>query len=129
MTILLRDAEPRDIGFIQSCETRPGYDRFVGHWQEDEHRLRLADPDWHYLVGSEAGSDKGFVILSGMTNRNHNLLLKRIAVHDASSGFGRPFLSAVMGWVFTKTPAERFWLEVVESNPRARHVYRTLGFS
>ena len=32
-----------------------------------------------------------------------NLYLKRIAVHDADEGFEKPFLAAVMDWVFTQT--------------------------
>jgi diamine N-acetyltransferase len=128
MSIELRRASESDIPFIMACETRPGYAGFVGAWTDAEHRTTMAHPDWHYLVGSRDGVDRGFVMLSGMTHRNGNLYLKRIAAHDADAGFGKPFLAAVIDWVFTRTHAHRFWLEVVEKNARARHVYRALGF-
>ena len=129
MTIALRRASARDIPFIAECETRPGYAAFVGHWPDEEHAKTMSDPDWCYLIGARGGVDGGFAILSGLHHRNQNMLLKRIAVRDAGAGFGRPFLACVMDWVFTETPSQRFWLEVVEHNPRARHVYKTLGFA
>src|SRR5262249_16921690 len=57
-----------------------------------------------------------------------NLYLKRIAVHEAEKGNGRKILAALHDWVFTGTDTERFWLEVVEHNHRARHVYRSTGW-
>ena len=49
-------------------------------------------------------------------------------MHDAGNGFGRPFLAAVTDWVFANTDAHRFWLEVIDNNPRALHVYDSLGW-
>jgi RimJ/RimL family protein N-acetyltransferase len=132
MTITLRRAEPSDIAFIMGCERRPGYDDLVGRWPEAQHRETMAHPNWLYLLGAREGqAPGGFVLLRDMAEveKNHgNLYLKRIAVHDAGAGFGRPFLAAAIDWVFANTPTHRFWLEVVEDNARAAHVYRSLGF-
>ena len=43
-------------------------------------------------------------------------------------GTGKRILAALHEWVFTNTDTERFWLEVVEHNHRARHVYRIMGW-
>ena len=54
--------------------------------------------------------------------------LRRIAVTKAGGGFGRPFLAALIAWVFANTDAQRFYLHVRNENERARHVYAALGF-
>jgi len=125
MSIGLRRAEERDIPFIMACERRPGYEAYVGRWPEDKHRARMADPEFRYLVAD----DIGFAILHEIWMRPQNLYLKRIAVHDAERGHGKRLLASLTDWVFANTDAHRFWLEVVETNPRARHVYRSMGWS
>jgi len=122
-------ASHADIPFIMACERRPGYARFVGRWPEEQHAATLHDPDFTYLLGLDAvGCRKGFVILRDRFLGFPNLYLKRIAVHNADQGFGKLFLCAVMNWVFTQTETHRFWLEVIETNTRAAHVYRSLGW-
>lgn len=129
MSVILRRADARDIPFIMACERRPGYERHVGRWPEDKHRARMADPEFRYFVASEDGCDLGFAILHESWMRPQNLYLKRIAVHDAERGHGKRVLAALTDWVFANTDAHRFWLEVVETNPRARHVYRAMGWA
>src|ERR1700742_645450 len=124
MSVLLRRAEAADIPFIMACERRPGYERFVGNWPDAKHRLRMADPEFRYLVADNVG----FAILHESWMRPENLYLKRIAVHDADKGRGKALLAALTDWVFANTDAHRFWLEVVETNPRVRHVYRSMGW-
>ncbi len=128
MSVTLRPAEPSDITFIMACERRPGYDHFVGRWPEEKHRAVMADKDFRYLVAGDESGDLGFVILHSSWLRPQNLYLKRIAVHDAEKGNGKAILAALHEWVFTNTDTERFFLEVVEHNHRARHVYRVMGW-
>jgi len=125
MRITLRPALQADIPFIMACERRPGYERFVGRWPEDKHAARMADGEFRYLVADGIG----FAILHETWMRPQNIYLKRIAVHDAEKGNGKRLLAALTDWVFADTDTHRFWLEVVEDNPRARHVYRALGWT
>lgn len=129
MSVTLRPAEISDIAFIMECERRPGYDRFVGRWPEEKHARWMADPEFTYLIGSSEGGDIGFAILHETWLRPENLYLKRIAVHDAEKGNGKRLLAALHDWVFANTNAHRFWLEVVENNARARHVYESMGWT
>ena len=129
MSITLRPAEPSDIAFIMACERRPGYEPYVGRWPEEKHARWMADEAFTYLIGSDERRGAGFVILYDSWLRPENLYLKRIAVHDAEKGNGRRLLAAVQDWVFANTNAHRFWLEVVEHNARARHVYKSMGWS
>ncbi len=89
----------------------------------------MADKEFRYLVASDTSGSLGFAILHETWLRPQNLYLKRIAVHDAGKGHGKRVLAALTDFVFAQTPTHRFWLEVVEANPRARHVYRSLGWT
>ena len=129
MTITLRLADASDIAFIMACERRPEYEHFVGRWAEEKHRAVMADKEFRYLVASDASGALGFAILHETWLRPQNLYLKRVAVHDAGKGHGKRLLAALTDWVFAETGTHRFWLEVIEANPRARHVYHSLGWA
>ena len=47
---------------------------------------------------------------------------------NADGGFGKPFLSALIDWIFMHSDNARCHLHVRSSNDRARHVYSALGF-
>ena len=101
----------------------------VGRFEEDVHRANLTDDNWAYFIGLDAqGVPQGFAILQNCNTRDGNEFLRRIAVAHAGGGFGKPFLSALVEWVFTQTDANRFYLHVRNGNSRARHVYTSLGF-
>ena len=127
--VALRQATPADIAFIMAAERRPGYDKLVGRFDEDVHRANLADDNWLYFIGlDDAGKAQGFAILQDRNKPDGNEFLRRIAVTNAGGGFGKPFLAAIVDWVFTQTQAQRFYLHVRNDNTRARHVYTSLGF-
>jgi len=128
LPITLARATARDISFIMACERRPGYERLVGRWPEEQHATTMVGTDFIYLIGTAGSEPGGFVILHDRFLGFPNLYLKRIAVHDADRGFGSALLDAVTDWVFGNTETHRFWLEVVEANARAAHVYRALGW-
>jgi diamine N-acetyltransferase len=121
----LRPASSADLAFVMACERRPDYERFVGRWAEERHRKLMAEPEFRYLVAAGIG----FAILHATWMRPGNTYLKRIAVHDAGQGHGKRLLAALTDWVFANTDTHRFWLEVIADNPRARHVYRTMGWT
>lgn len=127
--ISLTRGTPDDIALVMSVERQPGYEWSVGRWSEAEHVNALVAPDCMYLIGARDGkSPRGFAILRDIDQHYGNLCLKRVAVLDAGRGFGQAFLEAIMDWVFTQTETHRFWLDVIEQNVRARHVYAKLGF-
>jgi RimJ/RimL family protein N-acetyltransferase len=127
--VRLRLATPGDIPFLIATERQPGYDVLVGRFAEDVHRANLADDNWMYFIGLDgSGAPRGMAILQDVKKDPANHFLRRIVVADAGNGFGRPFLTALIDWVFTETEAQRFYLHVRNVNTRARHVYTSLGF-
>jgi RimJ/RimL family protein N-acetyltransferase len=112
-----------------ATERLPAYERLIGRWSEARHRAALASGDFAYLIGLDSeGRAAGFAILRDLRDPSDNIGLQRIVAVDAAKGFGRPFLAAVIDWVFAETACHRLCLEVFTDNARARHVYRTLGF-
>lgn len=112
-----------------AAERLPAYEGLIGRWSEERHRASLASPDFAYLIGLDAGGEAGgFAILRDLRDPNDNIGLQRIVAVEAGSGFGRPFLAAVVDWVYAESRCHRLCLEVFTDNARARHVYQSLGF-
>ena len=127
--VSLRRATAADISFIMATERLPGYDVLVGCWEEDVHRANLADDNWLYFIGLDAsGTPQGFAVLQNRHDGDGSEFLRRVAVANAGRGFGKPFLSALIDWIFTHSDNARCHLHVRSSNDRARYVYSALGF-
>lgn len=130
MQVSIRRAVPADLAFIMASERQPAFVRMVGQWPAERHEAAMASADFAYLIGCREGAaPAGFAILRDLNNRSDNIGLQRIVAAEAGRGFGRPFLTAVVDWVFAETACHRFLLEVFTDNTRARHVYRSLGFT
>jgi diamine N-acetyltransferase len=100
-----------------------------GRWSDERHRAALASDDFAYLIGVDAlGAPGGFAILRSLNDPSDNVCLQRIVAAEAGRGFGRPFLAAVIDWVYRETACHRLYLDVFTDNLRARHVYKSLGF-
>lgn len=128
--VRLRKADVADIPFIMATERQPGFEWFVGRWEEARHRAEFDLPATAYLIGlDEAGAPQGFAILRQLDNPEKNIYLQRIAVAGPGRGVGRHLLRAVTDWVFSKTDAYRFWFHMKAGNDRARHVYALCGFT
>lgn len=124
-----RVALANDIPQITAIERLPEFRSFVGSWSEDQHYKMLADHDALYLVGEgEVGEVTGFAILLGLQFEHKSLELKRIAIGKPNQGVGRKLLEMVATKAFDEHQAHRLWLDVFETNMRARHLYEMFGF-
>lgn len=120
---------PADVPAIVAIEQIPEYRSYIGSWSPDEHLRTMADPDNEYFVArDESGAVEGFAILQGVQSEHRNLHLKRIAVGTPNRGLGRVLLEYVMARAFEHHGAHRFWLDVFDTNTRARHLYAAYGF-
>jgi RimJ/RimL family protein N-acetyltransferase len=132
--MMIRAAVPTDIPHgdiagIVAIEQIPEFRSYIGSWTAEEHGRAMADPDTEYFVASgEEGTVEGFAILQGIESQHHSIHLKRIAVRTPNRGFGRPLLEHAMSRAFEHHRAHRFWLDVFETNARARRVYEAYGF-
>ena len=125
----IRRAKAKDVPFIMSTERVPGFEQFIGTWTEEEHLRAIAEPSAAYLLAIGSGSQPlGFATLLHLDEPHGNVFLKRIAVIEPNRGFGTAFIHSLARFVFGQAQVYRFWLDVLESNTRARHVYRKIGF-
>ena len=89
----------------------------------------MADSDNEYFVAcSEGGAVDGFAILQGIESEHHSVHLKRIAVRTPNRGCGKVLLEYAMSRAFLHHRAHRLWLDVFETNMRARSIYESYGF-
>ena len=126
--MILRPAVPNDLPYVLSIEIPYKEMGFVGGDDLAAHTRRLADPDcWYAIVETESGS-AGYVILTGLSSVNRSVELRRIAIAEPNRGLGRLVLGAVMQKAFDEFSLHRLWLTVFPDNPRAHHLYKSIGF-
>lgn len=126
---MIRAALLSDIPHIIAIEQIPEFRSYIGSWTAEEHRRAMADSDTEYFVASgEDGAVEGFAILQGIESPHHSIHLKRIAVRTPNRGVGRLLLEYTMSRAFQHHRAHRFWLDVFETNARARRIYEAYGF-
>jgi diamine N-acetyltransferase len=127
--MVIRPAEPSNVPEIVAIEQIPEFRSYIGSWTAEEHRRAMADPGTEYFVAcGEDGRVEGFAILQGIQSEHHSIHLKRIAVRTPNRGVGRILLEYAMSRAFQHHRAHRFWLDVFETNTRARRVYEAYGF-
>jgi diamine N-acetyltransferase len=125
----IRAALPEDVPQIVAIEQIPEYRNYIGAWPAEEHLRAMAGADNEYFVAyDEEATVEGFVILQAIHSEHHSLYLKRIAVRTPNRGFGRALLEYAISRAFLHHRAHRFWLDVFETNARARRVYESYGF-
>lgn len=118
-------AEPSELPFVVALERRPEFGAFVGSWPLAQHQATLADPDARYYI---IAGRQGFVILRGLASEHRSIEVKRIIVAEPGQGTGRRALEAVLALSFGELGAHRVWLDTLEDNARARHLYGSIGF-
>jgi diamine N-acetyltransferase len=125
----LREATPADISFIVAVEHAPEFREYIGTWTHDEHGTAMRDPDIRYFIALDDSENAvGYVILRGLQSEHRNLELKRVAMHSPGRGYGKQVLQLLLKKIFDEFKAHRLWLDVFETNVRAQHLYRSLGF-
>lgn len=129
MQMKLRTATRADIPFIVGTEHAPDLREYIGTWTSEEHETAMCNPDTHYLIALEdSGKPVGYVILRGLQSAHRNIELKRIVMTSPGRGHGKEVVRLLLNKVFDELGAHRLWLDVFETNLRAQHVYRSLGF-
>lgn len=128
--MLLRPATPADLPQIVALERMPESRRYVGQWTEDHHARAMAGGDARYFAHEdENGQIQAYVILLGFEAGSSSIEFKRFVVAQTGRGLGRQLLTEILRIVFDEIGAHRFYLDVVEDNLRARHLYASFGFT
>jgi len=126
--MVLREISQSELGVIAAWEQDPDNAPFIVPWDEERHREALQDPDIRYFILDERGRAVGFILLAGITSENKSVEFRRIVVVKKGQGFGRTAVELVKKYCFEDLGAQRLWLDVVETNRRARSLYESAGF-
>jgi diamine N-acetyltransferase len=126
--LVLIDAEEGDLAWILNLEEEAARGGFVSGDTMMRHRQQMNDPTCLYLIAKRGDDPVGYVILRGVSGGAPVIELKRIVVHQRDAGHGQSVLAHLLHKLFVEMKAHRVWLDVIDTNDRAMHVYRKLGF-
>ncbi|WP_299454722.1 GNAT family protein [uncultured Microscilla sp.] len=70
----------------------------------------------------------GFAILAGLSNPNQVLECRRIVINKKGQGFGHETIQLLKKYCFEELKYHKFWLDALEGNQRAIHLYEVEGF-
>jgi len=126
--VRLRPLRRSEAGLVAHWERDPANAAFIVPWTEERHAASLDDPDLEHLVVEVGGAPVGFVLLTGLRNEHRSLEFRRIVSVEKGTGHGRAAVELVKQRCFTELHAQRLWLDVLETNERARALYSAAGF-
>lgn len=127
--LLLKPSTFTDIPTIIQWEKDPQNKRFIFQYSEKEHHEVIKNPDQlHLKIIDNQGIMVGFIILRGINNPHLSVELKRIVIQEKGKNYGKIALQLIQKKVFDQLGKNRLWLDVFTDNPRAIHVYNSVGF-
>jgi RimJ/RimL family protein N-acetyltransferase len=110
------------------CRLEQGEARgFIIPYSLERHLLEFARPDVIYKSIEVEGQAVGFVILV-LDSDGRSVEFRRIVVSTPGRGYGRRAVELVNDICRRELGRSRVWLDVFESNHRARHVYEQCGY-
>lgn len=129
MMIHFEKTTTADIPTIREMENAAKNIIYIFQYTEQEHQETIDSEDRQHLkVIDNQGVIVGFIILRGLKLQEDNLELKRIVIHQKGKGYGKQTLKMLQELAFQKLNVHRLWLDVFDDNPRAIHVYKSVGF-
>lgn len=126
--LTLTDAEFGDLDWILNVEESAVQGGFVSGDTAINHQRQMADQSCLYMIAKRGEEPVGYVILRGILGSDPVVELKRIVITKTDAGHGQGVMGLLMHKVFDDIGAHRLWLDVIDDNERAQHVYRKLGF-
>lgn len=126
--LTLTDAHEEDLDWILNLEEEAQKGGFVSGDSKINHQRQMANQSCVYLIAKRGDEQVGYVILRGIQGSEPVVELKRIVISKTDAGHGQGVLGLLLNMVFNEMNAHRLWLDVMDDNIRAQHVYRKIGF-
>jgi RimJ/RimL family protein N-acetyltransferase len=128
MMLAVRRATLDDVDFIHVAHDAAHARAFVHPAPPDAVRAALEDPARGTFIVTEGGERAGMLLLGYDPEAPWLVEVRRIVVTKPGRGIGTFAIQWLVSWCFDEIGADRIWLEVVESNARARRLYERAGF-
>ncbi|MGB7088411.1 MAG: N-acetyltransferase [Phormidesmis sp.] len=126
--ITIRPTTLSDLAFVLAAEQDAENAPYVGQWTTEQHKVAIASPDEAHFIAQQRHTAVGYFILQGLTNPHQTLHLRRIVVTQKRQGYGRQILQWAKAHTFDTLGFHRLWLDVIETNHRAKALYESEGF-
>lgn len=117
-----------DIPEIRSMENNIENSQYIIPNSEEEHISLIKDGNVKHLLLTINSRIIGFVILAGLQNANRDIEFRRVVIKEKGKGYGRMAVQKIKKYCFDKLNCKRLWLDVIETNARARYLYQSEGF-
>jgi RimJ/RimL family protein N-acetyltransferase len=75
-----------------------------------------------------AGKSTLLRIMAGLDEKHRNIEFRRIVIGEKGKGIGRKAIQKVKHFCFEDLKCHRIWLDVIDTNERAKHLYLSEGF-
>lgn len=128
MSVILRKTSPFDLEYVCAAESNAENKPYVSQQSREEHSAMLKNQDILHLIVEANTKPVGYVIIAGLTNPSRSIELKRIVITEKAQGYGRIAIRLCKELAFEMYNAHRLWLDVVDFNERAQHLYLSEGF-
>ena len=129
MSLKLRPTTETDLPFVIETEHEAAKKGVVTAQTLKDHEEYLKNRDVRHLIIENEKRAVGYAILAGVEDKNESIELRRIVVAESGKGYGRRALREIKRRAFENFGAHRLWLDVVDSNVRARGLYESEGFT
>ena len=126
--VQLRAMRRPEVSQVAQWERSPENEPFIIPWSVERHVAALGDPDLLHLMVEHRDVAVGFVLLAGLLNDKKSVEFRRLVIVDKGRGYGRGAVELVKRECFEHLKAHRLWLDVLETNDRARALYASSGF-
>jgi len=127
--VTLVEADETDLEWVLHLEEDAVKGGFVSGDNMMRHRMQMSDRTVLYLIAKRGEERVGFVILRGIWGPEPVIEMKRIVIGPTDAGHGQAVIAMTLYKAFHELNAHRVWLDVIDDNMRALHVYRKLGFT
>jgi steroid delta-isomerase-like uncharacterized protein len=124
--LLIRDTKREELE--QICEMEQGEaQKFIIPYSLERHQAELVKPDVVYKSIWHEGEFIGFLILV-LDQDGQSVEFRRIVIARPGRGYGKRVVRMVDEVCRNELGRTRIWLDVFETNERARHVYQQCGY-
>ena len=126
--ISVRPALADDVDFIVKAQETPHAFGFLHPTYRETVIAAIDQPDRLAFIVTEGDERAGMMLFGYDAVVPWIVELRRLAVVTPGRGIGTAAVQWAIKWSFETMKAHRLWLEVVESNLRARALYERAGF-
>ena len=124
----IRPTQTTDLPFVSAAESHHDNAPYITQCSQRWHEQAISSEDYAHFIVERHQQAIGYIIFAGVQNPHLSLEIRRIVIVEKRQGYGREALRWIKSFAFEQLGHHRLWLDVLESNHRARALYKSEGF-